>query len=103
VAASIARDLRRRGRAQRRRRTDAGFGRGVFKSTDGGERWALKNAGIDGGHPLAWRLARDTKGTLYVVVARRSDDGSFANAGDGAVYRSTDGAERLTRLRLPRA
>jgi photosystem II stability/assembly factor-like uncharacterized protein len=80
----------------------AGFGRGVFKSTDGGERWAPKNAGIEGAQPLAWRLARDPKSTLYLVVARRSDDGSFANAGDGALYRSTDGAERWTRLRLPR-
>ena len=79
-----------------------GFGRGVFKSTDGGERWALKNAGIEGAQPLAWRLARDTKGTLYLVVARRSDDGSFANAGDGALYRSTDGAEHWTRIPLLR-
>jgi photosystem II stability/assembly factor-like uncharacterized protein len=78
-----------------------GFGRGVFKSTDGGEHWALKNAGIEGVPPLAWRLARDTKGTLYLVVARRSDDGSFGNAEDGALYRSTDGAERWTRMRLP--
>jgi photosystem II stability/assembly factor-like uncharacterized protein len=78
-----------------------GFGRGVFKSADGGERWALKNAGIEGTQPLAWRLARDTKGTLYLVVARRSDDGNFGNAGDGALYRSTDGAERWTRMRLP--
>ena len=78
-----------------------GFGRGVFKSTDGGERWAPKNGGLEGAPPLAWRLARDPTGTLYLVVARRSDDGSFANAGDGALYRSTDGAERWTRLPLP--
>jgi photosystem II stability/assembly factor-like uncharacterized protein len=78
-----------------------GFGRGVFKSNDGGENWTLKNAGIDGVQPLAWRLARDTKGTLYLVVARRSDDGSFGNSGDGALYRSTDGAERWTRMQLP--
>jgi photosystem II stability/assembly factor-like uncharacterized protein len=78
-----------------------GFGRGVFKSADGGESWALKNAGIEGVQPLAWRLARDTKGTLYLVVARRSDDGSFGNAGDGALYRSTDDTERWTRMRLP--
>jgi photosystem II stability/assembly factor-like uncharacterized protein len=79
-----------------------GFGRGVFRSTDGGEHWALKNAGIEGTQPLAWRLARDTKDTLYLVVARRSDDGSFGNAGDGALYRSTDGAERWARVPLPR-
>jgi photosystem II stability/assembly factor-like uncharacterized protein len=78
-----------------------GFGRGVFKSTDGGEHWALKNGGLEGAQPLAWRLALDTNGTLYLVIARRSDDGSFANAGDGALYRSTDGAERWTRVPLP--
>jgi photosystem II stability/assembly factor-like uncharacterized protein len=79
-----------------------GFGRGVFKSTDGGERWELKNAGLEGPQPFAWRLARDRKGTLYLVVARRSDDGSFGNDGDGAVYRSVDGADRWTRVPLPR-
>jgi hypothetical protein len=35
------------------------------------------------------------------VIARRSDDGTFANAGDGALYRSADGGERWTRLPLP--
>jgi photosystem II stability/assembly factor-like uncharacterized protein len=79
----------------------AGFGRGVFKSTDGGEHWTLKNVGIEEAQPFAWRLARDTNGTLYLVIARRSDDGTFANAGDGALYRSVDGAERWTRLPLP--
>jgi photosystem II stability/assembly factor-like uncharacterized protein len=79
-----------------------GFGRGVFKSTDGGEHWTLKNSGIEGAQPFAWRLARDTRGTLYLMMARRSDDGTFANAGDGALYRSTDGAERWTRIPLPK-
>lgn len=80
----------------------AGFGRGVFKSSDGGEHWVLKNVGIEGAQPFAWRLARDTKGTLYLVIARRSDDGSFGNAGDGALYRSVDGAEHWLRIPLPR-
>ena len=78
-----------------------GFGRGVFKSIDGGEHWTLKNVGIGEAQPLAWRLARDRNGTLYLVIARRSDDGTFANAGDGALYRSADGGERWTRLPLP--
>ena len=51
--------------------------------------------------PFAWRLARDGRGTLYVVVARRSENGSFGNAGDGALYRSTDGAEHWEKLALP--
>jgi photosystem II stability/assembly factor-like uncharacterized protein len=127
VAKPIARGVRRWCGAERRRRTHlaraerrpaadgpthilrdpggtlyvTGFGRGVFKSTEGGEHWTLKNAGIEGVSPLAWRLARDSKATLYLVVARRSDDGSFGNTGDGALYRSTDGAEHWTRLQLP--
>lgn len=79
----------------------AGFGRGVFKSNDGGKTWALKNQGIEGGEPFAWRLARDSDGALYVVVARRSDDGSYGNSADGALYRSTDGAGHWQKVRLP--
>ena len=79
----------------------AGFGRGVFKSTDGGEHWWLKNAGILGAQPLAWRIVRDSEGWLYLIVARRSDDGTFGNAGDGALYRSTDGAEHWSPVPLP--
>ena len=78
-----------------------GFGRGVFKSTDGGATWALKNNGIELAEPFAWRLARDPRGALYLVVARRSEDGSFGNPGDGALYRSTDGVEHWERLPLP--
>jgi photosystem II stability/assembly factor-like uncharacterized protein len=79
-----------------------GFGRGVFKSTDGGRNWTLKNTGIPGEQPFAWRLARDSRDALYLVVARRSDDGSFGNNGDGALYRSADGAEHWTRVSLPK-
>jgi len=78
-----------------------GFGKGVFKSTDGGATWTLKNNGLDAAEPFAWRLARDKNGALYLVVARRSEDGSYDNAGDGALYRSTDGAERWTKIQLP--
>jgi photosystem II stability/assembly factor-like uncharacterized protein len=78
-----------------------GFGRGVFKSTDAGEHWSLRNAGIAGGQPFAWRIVRDSMGALYLILARRSDDGGFGNAGDGALYRSTDGAEHWSRVPLP--
>jgi len=78
-----------------------GFGRGVYKSSDGGRTWALKNNGITQEEPFAWRLARSSIGTLYVVIARRSEDGSIGNAGDGALYRSTDGAEHWQRVSLP--
>ena len=79
----------------------SGFGRGVFKSTDGGEHWALKNAGIAGAQPFAWRIVRDAKAALYLIVARRSDDGSAGNDADGALYRSTDGAEHWSPVALP--
>jgi photosystem II stability/assembly factor-like uncharacterized protein len=79
----------------------AGFGRGVYKSSDGGHSWALKNSGITQEQPFVWRLARSSNGTLYVVIARRSEDGSMGNAGDGALYRSTDRAEHWQPVSLP--
>ena len=79
----------------------AGFGRGVYKSSDAGRTWSLKNQGITQKEPFAWRLARSSNGTLYVVMARRSEDGSIGNAGDGALYRSTDGAEHWQPVVLP--
>ncbi len=79
----------------------AGFGHGVYKSSDGGRTWSLKNQGITQTQPFVWRLARSSNGALYVVVARRSEDGSIGNAGDGALYRSTDGAEHWQSVALP--
>lgn len=76
-----------------------GFGKGVYKSTDDGHTWTLKNQGIEGQTPFAWRLARTDDGTLYLVVARRSEgDGP---GGDGALYRSRDGAEHWEKAPLP--
>jgi photosystem II stability/assembly factor-like uncharacterized protein len=79
----------------------AAFGRGVYKSLDGGATWGLKNNGIDGAEPFAWRLAQDGNGRLYLVVARRSEDGSISTEGDGALYVSDDGAEHWSRVALP--
>jgi photosystem II stability/assembly factor-like uncharacterized protein len=79
----------------------SGFGRGVYKSVDGGRTWSLKNQGITQSEPFAWRLTRRPNGTLYVLLARRSEDGSIGNAGDGALYRSTDGAEHWEPVALP--
>ena len=79
----------------------AAFGRGVYKSTDGGKSWQLKNAGIAEKEPFAWRMVRDSKGTLYVLLARRSEDGSIGTEGDGAIYKSTDGAENWSRVAMP--
>jgi len=79
----------------------AAFGRGVYRSRDGGATWALKNNGITGEEPFAWRLAQDPGGGLYAVIARRIEDGSMGNPGDGALYFSKDGAEHWTRVSLP--
>jgi photosystem II stability/assembly factor-like uncharacterized protein len=79
----------------------AAMGRGVYKSTDDGVSWTLKNKGISQSEPLAWRLALATDSTLYVTIARRSEDGSIGTAGDGALYKSTDGAESWTSVKLP--
>jgi photosystem II stability/assembly factor-like uncharacterized protein len=78
-----------------------GFGKGVFKSTDGGRHWVLKNKGLEGSEPFAWRLIPDSKGQLYLLVVRRSDDGSIGTPLDGALYRSRDGAEHWEKLPLP--
>lgn len=78
-----------------------GFGKGVFKSMDGGKTWRLKSNGLPGPEPFAWRLARDKSGVLYLVIARRSDDGGFGNMEDGGLYRSTDGADRWEKMDLP--
>lgn len=78
-----------------------GFGRGVYKSTDGGATWALKNSGLPSHEPFAWRLAQSGDGTLYLVLSRRSDDGSIGNDLDGALYRSRNGAESWEKVPLP--
>jgi len=77
------------------------FGKGVYKSVDDGKNWMRKNKGLAGSEPLAWHLERTPGGILYLVVARRSEDGSIGDEKDGAIYRSTDGAESWTKLPLP--
>jgi photosystem II stability/assembly factor-like uncharacterized protein len=80
----------------------AGFGRGVYKSTDGGKTWSMKNRGITQHQPFAWRLSLASDRTLYLVIARRSEDGSIGNEKDGALYRSNDGAEHWEPVQLPK-
>jgi photosystem II stability/assembly factor-like uncharacterized protein len=78
-----------------------GFGLGVFKSTDNGKTWQLKNVGITELDPFAWRIVRANDGTLYLILARRNE-GQFGDTeGSGALYMSKDGAEHWEKLRLP--
>jgi photosystem II stability/assembly factor-like uncharacterized protein len=93
-------------RSPRDRRTlyATAFGRGVYKSSDGGRTWTLRNAGLAPdarNQPFAWRLTLAQEGTLYLVVARRSERGRIGDADDGALYRSTDGAESWQPVPLP--
>jgi photosystem II stability/assembly factor-like uncharacterized protein len=79
----------------------AAFGRGVYKSVDGGYTWKLKNKGITQNEPFAWRIIRASNGTLYVLVARRSEDGSIGTDKDGAIYKSVNAAESWAPVPLP--
>ncbi len=77
------------------------FGKGLYRSEDDGRTWTAKNEGIGGDEPFAWRISRNRSGGLYLVVARRSEDGSIGTASDGAIYYSADKAEHWTGVALP--
>jgi photosystem II stability/assembly factor-like uncharacterized protein len=78
-----------------------GFGKGVFRSGDGGKTWEARNTGLPAPEPLAWRLAQDRDGVLYVILARRSDDGSIGTDRDGFLYRSRNAGESWEKIPLP--
>jgi photosystem II stability/assembly factor-like uncharacterized protein len=78
-----------------------GFGKGVFRSGDGGKTWEPRNTGLPAHEPFAWRLAQDRDGVLYVILARRSDDGSIGTERDGFLYRSRNSGESWEKVALP--
>jgi len=78
------------------------FGKGVYKSMDGGLSWVQKNNGIEGDEPFAFRIERrERDGILFLIVSRRSEDGRIGDSWDGALYKSTNGAESWTKMELP--
>jgi len=78
------------------------FGKGVYKSVDGGKNWIQKNKGLEGKEPFAWQITRrENDGVLFLIISRRSEDGSIGNDRDGALYRSDDGAENWVKVPLP--
>ncbi len=80
----------------------AAFGKGVYKSVDGGKTWQQKNNGIEGKEPFAWRIIREDKnGTLYLIINRKTEGENIGNETDGAIYRSDNGAESWTKISLP--
>jgi photosystem II stability/assembly factor-like uncharacterized protein len=77
------------------------FGRGLYKSTDNGKSWQQKNNGITKQQPFCWRIVRANDGALYLLIARRSENGEIGDLNDGELYVSRDGAENWTKRPLP--
>ena len=73
------------------------FDKGVYKSVDDGLTWTLKSNGISG-NLNAWRMSILPDGTLYLLVARGLKN---KKAVDGAIYKSSDGAEHWEKVSLP--
>lgn len=78
------------------------FNKGVFKSTDGGKNWALKNKGIEA-NTCAFELTLADNGNLFLTVSAtpmHKDGKKGREYYSGAVYKSTDGAETWTKLNV---
>jgi photosystem II stability/assembly factor-like uncharacterized protein len=78
------------------------YSKGVFKSTDDGKTWQLKNNGIEN-NTCAFELTLTGNGVLFLTVSAtpmHKDGKKGTSFYSGAVYRSTDGAETWTKLHI---
>lgn len=78
------------------------YSKGVFKSTDDGRTWTLKNNGIEA-NTCAFELTLAGNGNLFLTVSPTpvyKDGKKGKEIYSGAVYRSTDGAENWTKLKV---
>lgn len=78
------------------------FGKGVYKSIDGGKTWEQKNKGIAKDNLFTWRIInRYNDGALFLIVSRKAEDANIGSKDDGALYRSLDKAESWEKITLP--
>lgn len=78
------------------------YSKGVFKSTDDGKTWTLKNQGIEN-NTCAFELTLSPKRDLYLTVSATPQHKNGEKGRDfysGAVYKSTDGAATWTKLQV---
>jgi len=80
------------------------FMEGVYKSTDDGGTWTLKNSGL--GHPQNMRVYRvilHRDGTLFAIIcAKRAGSGQPLMSEGVGLYRSVDGAETWKKINSSR-
>lgn len=74
-----------------------GFGKGVFRSVDGGASWR-QCADIPGPNKNAWQLSLMPGGRLFLLVARGLENRREV---DGGVFISDDGGDSWTPVNLP--